>query len=98
VRIDGHREGGAHVIFVPLRHVREFELVGALRGNWHANQATRMHSHKIDHLGRDVRSRANQIAFVLAVFIIGYDDEFALANVLYGVFDAIKRHGFLCVS
>jgi hypothetical protein len=39
----------------------------------------------------------DEIAFILSVFIVDEDDEFALFDVTDGVFDAVKGsgHGFL---
>ena len=37
--------------------------------------------HEVDHLRRDQLGRADQIAFVLPVFVIGDDDDFPVADV-----------------
>ncbi len=52
-----------------------------------------MAGHEVDGLRGDVLGSHNQIAFVLAIFVIHQDDEFALFDVSNGVFDAMKRCG-----
>ena len=49
------------------------ELVGALIRNWDANQTPAVRRHKIDRLGRDFFRGHDQIAFVLAIRIVGHD-------------------------
>jgi hypothetical protein len=58
-----------------------------------------MQRHEIDHLGRDQLGRADEIALVLAVLVIGHDDDLAVAQVLDGLLDGAERgHGQILKS
>jgi hypothetical protein len=56
-----------------------------------------MSGHKIDGLRRHMFGGDDEIAFILTIFIVDEDDEFALFDVPDCVFDAVKGrgHGFL---
>ena len=46
--------------------------------------------HEVDHLGRDELGRADEVALVLAVLVIGHDDDLAVAQVLDRLLDACR--------
>ena len=48
--------------------------------------------HEVDHIRCDLRRRANQIALVFTVLIVGDNDQLAVTNVLNCVFHAIEWH------
>jgi hypothetical protein len=54
--------------------------------------AARVGDHEIDHLGGDQLCRADQVSLVLPVLIIGHDDEFAVPEVVDGLFDGAEGH------
>ncbi|MNP62402.1 hypothetical protein D3C76_1576770 [compost metagenome] len=51
-----------------------------------------MLGHEVDVLGLAALGGHDQVAFVLAVFVIHEDDHLALADVFNQFFDAIERH------
>ncbi len=51
-----------------------------------------MSRHEIDHFGRDLLGRNGEIAFVLAIFIVYNNQNFALAEVFYGVRNGSEIH------
>ena len=48
---------------------------------------------KLMHLGGDELRGADEIAFVLAILVVGDDDELARANVGDRLFDGAEWHG-----
>jgi hypothetical protein len=55
-----------------------------------------MFGHEVDGLGRHVLGGNDEIAFILAIFVIHEDDEFPILDVPNCVFDAVKgrSHNF----
>ena len=49
-----------------------------------------MANHHIDRLRRDLRRRHYEVAFVLAVLVIGHNDELPRGDVREGCLDAVK--------
>mgnify|MGYP003693925165 CR=1 FL=1 len=82
----------------------EFWLSICWRPNWshrswdraRHTQPASVGDHEIDHLGGDQLCRADQVALVLPVLIIGHDDEFAVPEVVDGLFYRSKGHGVSC--
>ena len=54
------------------------------------DQPTGMSGHEINGLRRHVLSGNDEIAFILAIFVIDEDDEFPLLDVPNCLFDAMK--------
>src|SRR5207249_1727398 len=73
------------------RHEREMELVAALFGERHANQAAAVLSHEVDGVGRDLFGGHGEVAFVFAVLVVDEDDHTALANFLDSFFNGGER-------
>ena len=71
VGVDADRERGSILVGVYFALLRELELIGPLARKRQANPPAGLADHEVDHLGRDQLRRANQIAFVLAIFIVG---------------------------
>lgn len=61
------------------------KLAATLFSKRQTDQAAAVHGHEIDDLRGHFLSRADEIAFVFAVFVINDDDNFAVANVTNGV-------------
>ena len=93
VGVDGDGEGRALRFGVVVGHRAQVQLVGALGGEREADEPAAVGGHEVDGLGGDVRGRADQVAFVLAVLVVGHDDHPPLADVLDGVLDTVERHG-----
>src|SRR5688572_11604186 len=91
-RIDAHRVCRAIIVDVGLAHGCEPELVDALARQRDANEAARLPNHEVDHLGRHELRRANEVALILPVLVVGNDDEAAGANVVYGLFYGVGSH------
>ncbi len=89
---DGNSELGAETRTVARRHQRQFQGFATLAGHRHADEATGITRHEVDVLGLDALGGHDQIAFVLAIFVIHEDDHLALADVFNQFFDAIERH------
>ena len=62
-------------------HSLQPELLGALIRNWNTNQTAPVRGHEINGLRRHLFRRHHQIAFILAIGIIGYDDHAPLCDV-----------------
>ena len=80
-RLDRHGEGGTVGGAVVAHHQRQVELFAALAGQGQADQATAVLGHEVDRFGRDMVGGQNQVAFVLAVFLVDEDDHLADAHV-----------------
>src|SRR5688500_13819126 len=85
-------EGRAKLLGVHLGLLRQLELVGTLSGESEADPAARFSDHEVDQLGRNQLGRTNQVAFVLAVFVIRDDDELTSLDVGYRPFNRSKWH------
>ena len=68
------------------------ELVASLFGQRQANQTAGVTGHEVNDFRADLLSRANQIAFILAVLVIDDDDQAPFANVSGGVGNGSKCH------
>lgn len=75
--LDRHREGGAELAAVVARHLVDAELAAALFGEREADQSAGMLGHEVDGFGRDVLGGDDDVAFVLAVFLVNQHDHFA---------------------
>ncbi|MNK84608.1 hypothetical protein D3C87_1044600 [compost metagenome] len=91
-RFDRYSELGAETGTVARCHQRQLEQFAALAAHRHADQATGVLGHEVDVLGLAALGGHDQVAFVLAVFVIHEDDHLALADVFNQFFDAIERH------
>jgi hypothetical protein len=70
------------MLFSVLRHhALQAELVGALIRDGDTNQAPAMRRHEIDRFRRHFLGRHDQIAFVLAIGIIGHDHHAPFGDV-----------------
>jgi hypothetical protein len=65
-------------------------LLAALAGQGQADQAAAVFGHEIDRVRRDLLGRHDQIAFVLAIFIIHDDDHAPLAQIFDNLFGAVQ--------
>ena len=92
VGINAHREGGAERLGVLFRHRRETKLVAPLAGECQADEAAPVGGHEVDHLGRDEFGRADEVTLVLAVLVVGHDDDLAVAQVVDGLLDGAEVH------
>ena len=77
---------------VLLDHGGKFEPLAHVGQDRHAKLAPAVGDHEIDGLGRDLLGRADEIAFVFAVFGIDDDNGFPGTDSSDGFFD----RGILC--
>ena len=71
---------------------RQMQFIATRFHQRQTNQATRMPHHEIDYFRCDFFRGANQIAFVLAIFVIDNDDHSSLTNVGSGVRNGSEWH------
>ena len=90
--LDGDGKLGAKTGAVALHHQRQLQPLAALQTHRHADQATAVASHEVDVLGLAGLGGHDQVAFVLAVFVIHQDDHLAGANIFDQFFDAVQFH------
>src|SRR5687768_14808281 len=91
---DGERRG--ELLGVPLCHLRQAQLIATITGQGQADEAPPVQRHEIDHFGGRKLRGAHEITFVLAVLVVGHDDDLAVAQVIDGLLDSPEaRHGTL---
>src|SRR6185437_6881128 len=88
--VDAHREGGGQLLRVALGHLREAQLVAPLAGERQADEAAAVQRHEVDEVGRHHLGRADEVALVLAILVIGHDDDLAVAQVVDGLLDGAE--------
>jgi len=66
-------------------------MVEALLGHRQANQAASVLSHEVDGLGSDFFGGQREIAFVLAILVVDYDNHASGANLFDRGRDVGKR-------
>ena len=79
---------------VVLYLMGKIQLFGTADGQWSAEHATGLLQHKVDHLWCNLLSGTDKVAFILAVFIIYHDDEFAGLEVNECLFDSVEFQWF----
>src|SRR5207249_4240603 len=83
--VDAHRVRRPIFVRVRLGHRGEVELLDALAGEGEADHTAGVLDHEVDHLGRDQLRRADQVALVLTIFVVGDDDQFAGSDIVDGL-------------
>lgn len=76
--VDGDGVGGGARVLVLVDHLREGEALGKLRSDGRADQARGVADHEGHLLRSDGLGSDDEVALVLAVRIVEYDDEFAI--------------------
>src|SRR5574344_1826624 len=88
--VDGYGEWSAEQRGVVLYLVWQVEFDATADGDRCAEYATCVFQHEVHHFWSDFLCCTDEVALVLAVFIIYNDDEFAFAEVvngfLYGIY------------
>jgi hypothetical protein len=92
VGVDGNGEGGAETGGVDLGLAVEAEAVADFAGEGEAKDAAGFFEGEIDGLGGDFFGRVDEVALVLAVFIVNQDDGFAGAELVENFGDGGKGH------
>jgi len=76
----GHGEGGAERRGVCGHHHWQVEPFGHIWQDRHANLTASLPDHEVDHLGRRSVGGTDEVALVLAVFVVGDDHGLATGN------------------
>src|SRR4029434_941578 len=90
--VDGNCEGGAEIRRVVGHLRRQVELVTTFFCKWETNQTTGMTGHEIDDLGSDLLGCADEIAFILSIFVVNDNDHPSVADLCDGFLDSRNRH------
>ncbi|MNI68468.1 hypothetical protein D3C73_1241660 [compost metagenome] len=91
-RFDADGEVGLELRGIGLHHRRQAEVGSTGTGQRQAHQAAAMGNHEVDVAGLDQLGRHDQVAFVLAVFVIDDDDHAAEADVFQDVGNGGEVH------
>ena len=92
--VDGDGEGGAEHGGV-LRHLAgQVEFLAPRDGDGGAEHAAGVFEHEVHFLGGDLLGGDDEVALVLAVFIVDDDDELPFPEVFHGVFYAVDDYLF----
>src|SRR5262249_26270351 len=89
---DGDQERSALALGVLHHHGIEIELASALAGDRRADVSGRVMEEERDLLRRHELGRHDEVALVLAVFVVDDDDDLTPPDGGHGVLDAGKRH------
>ena len=77
--------------FAILRyHPLQTELLRALVRNGRANQAAPMRGHEVDRFRRHFLGRHHQVAFILAVGVVGHDHNATLCDIAHHIIDRVE--------
>ena len=96
VGVDADRERGTILVGIHLTLRSELELVGALVGERQTNPSAGFPDHEVDHFRRDELRPADQIALILAIFVIGDDYELTRSDVGNRLVDRSELHNPQC--
>ena len=88
--VDGDGEGRLVVVGVVLDHLGEAKLSDVLLRHGHADEALAVGGHEVDVLGGGELRRADEVALILPIGIVGDQNELALPQVLQGLLDGVK--------
>ena len=91
-RLDRHREGRAELRRVLLNHHGKLQLIQPLLCEREADESAAVHGHEVDRFGRDLVRGEDEVALVLAVFVIDEDDHPASADGIDGGLDGGEGH------
>ncbi len=85
--VDAHGERRALALGVRRDHERQVEVLDPFRGEWDADEPGGVGQEERDLLGRDRIGRHDQVAFVLAVFVVDDHHDLAATNGLDRILD-----------
>src|ERR1700686_3514950 len=90
--IDAHAERSTKPAGVSLHHRGDAELVEAPSNHRHANEAGTVTRHEADVLGSHQLRGNDEVALVLAVFVVDDDDELARIEISDRLRDRSQAH------
>ena len=85
--VDGHGEGGFVVVGVLGDHLGKRQLLAQFGGHGHADEPLAVYCHEVHVLGGGELRCADEIAFVLAVGVVGAQNDLARAQIIQRLFD-----------
>ena len=91
--INADCEGGLVAVCIAIHHQWQIESIQALTLHRQADQAPSFSGHEVDLLGGCELGRTDQVAFVLAIFIVHDHDRFAIADGRQSIGDCIETNG-----
>ena len=89
-RIHGDGEIGPVHFPVLCHHPLEPELFRPLVCDRHADEAAAVGRHEVDCFRGRLFRRHDEVAFVLAIRVVGYDDQLSLGDIADHVFDCVE--------
>jgi hypothetical protein len=89
LHVHGDGEGGAQTGGVLAHHEIEAQMPQAILGHGGAQEAPGLADDEVHLGGGDGLGAADEIAFVLALFVVEDDDQLSEAKVLQGLFDGV---------
>ena len=89
---DGHREVGAELGAVTLRHEREIQLVHEAGAERKADEAAGVFRHEINGLGRHMLGGDGDVTLVFPIFVVDKNDHPALPDILHRFFNTANSH------
>src|SRR5207247_718534 len=92
--VDRHGERGALALGVVGDHQGQTELVAAFARQRRADESRRVRQEERDLLGGGRLRGHDQVALVLAVFVVDHDDDLAPPDGADDVLDASQWHGY----
>jgi hypothetical protein len=93
-RLDRNGEVGVVLRGVVADHGLEAQLARALLGQRDANQPARLAHHEVDVLGAHLFGGHDQVALVLAVFVVEDHHHAASADIVEDFGNGVEAHGF----
>ena len=88
--IDGDGEVGAVAFAILEHHALEAELLRAFIRDGRADESASVRGHEVHRVRRNFFGGHHEVALVLAIGVVGDDDEFAGADVFENFFDRIE--------
>lgn len=91
-RLNGQGKLGTKTGGVLLDHQRKTQLLTAVPGHGHADEAAAKTGHEVDGLSRAMLGGHHQITLILAILVIHQYDHLALTNIFNDVFNTVQCH------
>ena len=88
--VDRDGEGGALRFAVLRDHLGDPQAAELVFDRRDTDEPARVADHHVDRFGGDLGRRHHEVAFVLAVLVVGHNDELPRGDVREGCLDAVK--------
>src|SRR5438270_4118566 len=74
-----------------VHHQFKAELIATLLGHRYADQSAPMLAHEVDHFGACIPGGRNEVALVLAVFVVHHNNHFSCLNIFNSAFYSMEH-------